>query len=243
MRTIYEPEGRAKEFSELALNLYNCCNLGCTYCFNRKTPWYKPQEKCLPRTDILEELDKQAAKMAGDSREILLCFTSDPYPMIPKIRSVTREALLIMEKYHLKAQILTKAGERSVVDFDILVRNNLKYGVSMTCVSEETRLEYEPFTAKYEGRKNALSFAKSMGIQTWVSLEPVLRTEETLWIIQDLLLRKRTQPDVWKLGRWNYDIEANKIDWKMYLADARHLLDEAGQKYMVKQDLLEAAGC
>lgn len=239
MRTIYQPEGRAKEFSDLALNLYNSCNLGCTYCFNRKTPWYKPVETVMPRTDILENLETSAERFRGDPREILLCFLSDPYPAIPQGRSVTREALLILERHGLKAQVLTKAGKRSMADFDVLRRNNWKYGASLTCVSEETRLEFEPHTATYEDRVQALVVAKMMGIQTWVSLEPVLDPEQTLWIIRSLLQRTDTRPDFWKLGKLNY--EQSTVDWKAYLREAERLLKAENQQYMVKADLREAA--
>lgn len=238
MRTIYEPEGRAKEFSELALNLYTSCNLGCSYCFNKKMPWYK-NNLCLPRTDLLENLEKDAKKMAGDPREILLCFTCDPYPVLPQSKTITRDALLILERNGLKAQILTKAGTRSTQDHDILKRNGWKYGCSLTCVSEETRLEYEPFTAPYKERVEALGVAKARGIYTWVSLEPVLDPGQTLWIIRNLLLRTDTRPDFWKLGKLNY--EQSDTDWRYYLESARKLLGENGQQYMVKEDLLKAA--
>lgn len=33
MKIIYEPKGAAKEYSELAVNLYLGCNHGCKYCF------------------------------------------------------------------------------------------------------------------------------------------------------------------------------------------------------------------
>lgn len=241
MQTIYETTGRAAEFSPLALNLYTSCNMGCVYCFNKKMPWYKPQP-CRARLGILEALEAKAAKMKGDSQDILLCITTDPYPVIPKKWNVTREALLILQTYNLKVQILTKAGVRSQEDFEILKHNDWKYGVSLTCASEETRLEFEPYTAPYKERVESMVLAKQMGIQTWVSLEPVLNPHETLWIIEDLLIHNSTRPDFWKLGKWNYDKRAAGIDWKKYLGEAWRLLDEVKQKYMVKRDLLKAAG-
>jgi DNA repair photolyase len=32
-KVIYEPSGRAKEYGDLALNIYTGCSFGCTYCF------------------------------------------------------------------------------------------------------------------------------------------------------------------------------------------------------------------
>ncbi len=238
MRTIYETEGRAKEFSDLALNLYTTCNLGCSYGFNKKLPWYE-NVRCRPRTDLLENLEKEARKRAGDPREILLCFTCDPYPVLPRSDTITRESLMILQDHRLNAQILTKAGMRSTKDSDILRINGWKYGCSLTCVSEETRLTYEPFTAPFTERLEAMVSMKSQGIYTWVSLEPVLDPAQSLWIIRHLLMTSRTRPDYWKLGKLNY--EQTETDWKYYLTQARKLLDDNGQQYMVKADLLEAA--
>lgn len=33
LKVTYTPKGRAAEYSEYALNIYNGCNFGCKYCF------------------------------------------------------------------------------------------------------------------------------------------------------------------------------------------------------------------
>lgn len=33
MSTIYEPQGRAREYSPLALNFFRDCTHGCIYCY------------------------------------------------------------------------------------------------------------------------------------------------------------------------------------------------------------------
>jgi hypothetical protein len=98
---------------------------------------------------------------------------------------------------------------------------------------------WEPNTEAYCYRKEALVLANSMNIYTWISLEPVLKPDETLWIIRDLLLYSHTRPKLWKLGKLNY--EKSNINWKEYLNEATKLLNAAGQEYIVKKDLLEAA--
>ena len=95
MSIIYEPRGKAREYSDLAVNLYTGCSHACRYCYCpailRKTidAWaFDPQ----PRKGILRDLERDAKKLRGDPREILLSFMSDPYHSDEAAR-LTREAL------------------------------------------------------------------------------------------------------------------------------------------------------
>ena len=80
MPIIYEPRGKAWEYSDLAVNLYTGCSHACRYCYCpailRKTidAWaFDPQ----PRKGILRDLERDAKKLRGDPREILLSFISE----------------------------------------------------------------------------------------------------------------------------------------------------------------------
>lgn len=239
MRTIYEPTGRAAEYSPLALNLYNGCGHHCTYCYARKlAKTYGTPESLFnipgPRKGLLSELEKKAAKMKGDPREVNLCFMCDPYSP-PASHDITREVLLILEKYKLNASILTKAGTKACRDFDILARNGWKFGCSITCVGE-LRKKLEPHAATLSNRLDALYEAKKNGIYTYVSLEPVVDADMAIEI-----LRLWGHIDFWKIGKINYvpEIE-NRIDWKRFVADARKILGD--RPHMFKKDTLIAAG-
>ncbi len=125
MSIVYEPRGKAREYSDLAVNLYTGCSHACRYCYcpaiMRKTvdAWaIDPQ----PRKAILRELERDAKKLRGDPREILLSFMSDPYDSDDATR-LTREALHLLEEYDLRVQVLTKGALRSTHDFDLLSRN------------------------------------------------------------------------------------------------------------------------
>ena len=75
--------------------------------------------------------------------ENLLSFMSNPYHSDEAAR-LTREALLLLEQYILRVQVLTKGGRRSTRDFDILVRNQWKYGETIVFQSETLREQWEP---------------------------------------------------------------------------------------------------
>ena len=82
MAVIYEPKGAAAEYSHLAINLYHGCQFACKYCYAPAIAYKKLSDWAAnpyPKKDILKRIEKDAKKIAGDPRTILLCYTSDPY--------------------------------------------------------------------------------------------------------------------------------------------------------------------
>ena len=196
MRTIYQPKGKAAEYAPLALNIYTHCNHGCKFpCYMTTFPWYKPNTDVpTMRLGLPDALEKQCKKMAGDPREIMLCFGCDPYPRYDN--AATREVLLMLEKHRMTATVLTKGGTRAVRDFDILKRNNWKFGQTIVFLHDSDRAIWEPGAATIADRIDALERAHKMGIYTWVSLEPVVDPEQAIGLID--LLGKYV--DFWKIG-------------------------------------------
>ena len=236
MTVICEPKGRAREYSPLAVNLYTGCLYGCKYCFapgvchKSRSTFHTEVE---PRKDILEKLEADCKKMKGDPREILLCFTSDPYQ---PIADVTREALLILERYEMRVSILTKGGMRASRDFDILARNDWKFGTTLLFWDDDsvTKYQWEPGAPSPNNRYHAILIAHADGIYTWISIEPVIDPIQALTVILEL----RNIVDHFKIGKINYHkyIE-DRVDWKRFRRDAEALL--VGKDYYLKKDLLE----
>ena len=84
MKVIYEPKGRAKEYADLAFNIYKGCSHGCKYCYAPACLRRKPEdfrENISPRWDTLEKFSTDCDELAckGDERRILFSFLSDPY--------------------------------------------------------------------------------------------------------------------------------------------------------------------
>lgn len=74
MKPIYEPKTRAKEYCDLAINIYQGCSHGCTYCYARKMfERYHPNEKfdVKLRPGIIEATKKQlsSGKFEGNREE------------------------------------------------------------------------------------------------------------------------------------------------------------------------------
>lgn len=236
---IYEPRGRAKEYSELAANLYSGCDHGCVYCYaplatRKKRDTFihsKPREGVLNKfLDDAIELEKQK-----ETRPILLSFTTDPYQKIDEKYQLTRDAIRILHKHNLKVSILTKGGKRSERDFDLLSTHPelSEYGTTLVFVDESYRKINEPEAATTEERISSLKKAHARGIFTYVSLEPVWFPADALKLID--LTHKFV--DFYKVGKLNYNTQQHNVDWKKFREDVISRLEKYEKKYYIKKDL------
>jgi len=241
MGVIYEPSGKAREYCELAVNLYAGCGHNCSYCYAKACLHNTSQEFCMAkeRKDIINNIAKEAPRYAG--REIFLCFTCDPYQSLDEEMRLTRYAIKILHENKVKVTILTKGGTRSMRDFDLLSKNKelSKYGATLTFLSDADSRKWEPGAAPPGERIAALKEAHRLGITTWASLEPVIDPAQSLAIIYET----KDFVDIYKVGKWNHDSEANRIDWYAFATEAKRMLDMYGNQYYVKNDLKKYLSC
>lgn len=236
---IYEAKGRAREYSELAANLYRGCDHGCTYCYaplatrKKRENFVKPEV----REGVLNKFLKDAEELEkeGEKRPILLSFTTDPYQNIDTKYEVTRKAIQILHSHNLKVSILTKGGKRAERDFDLLAKRPelSQFGVTLVFLDEKMRKEIEPNAAPTQERINSLKKAYDLGIYTYVSLEPVWFPEDALKFI-DLT---HDFVDLYKVGKLNYNPQQNNVDWGIFRKEVIDKLEEYGNNYYIKKDL------
>lgn len=235
LKVIYKPKGRAGEYSELALNIYTSCDFGCVYCFV-PSMLHKNREEfhsILSKRDLfLEKLERDCEKLSGLKEKILLCFTCDPYNSWEMELGITRKVLELFKKYNINFQILTKGGSRAIRDFD-LYKEGDAFASTLTFVDEKKSREWEVNAPLPMDRIETLRLAHERGIETWVSLEPVIDVEETLKII-DLT---HEFIDFYKVGTINYNEIKNTIDWKSFGLRAIEKLEKYNKKYYIKEDL------
>ena len=235
MKVIYEPKGAALEYSQLAVNIYKGCLHGCKYCYVPKCLRTTAEEfhsKVSRRNAILESLEKDCQEMQkkSDNREVLMCFTTDPYQ--PADNTLTRKALEIFGEYGIKVQVLTKGGTRAVRDFDLLKKNDWKFATTLLFCKESSRKKFEPNAASVADRVEAIKTAHNMGIHTWVSVEPVIYPDEALYVINKL----SPFVDFWKVGKINHNKELERgVDWHKFVCDVKRTIPE--EKLLIKDAL------
>jgi len=223
MKPIYEPKGKAKEYGDLALNIYTGCPHRCWYCFapsvlrkDKEAFWGNVE----PRDNIVWWTAKQLNDERITGKTIHLCFTCDPYPT-GYDTTTTRQIIQLLKASGNHVQILTKGDGRR--DFDWLDGDDW-YGIT---VDGSCEADY------YYGQFNRLDEAKGLGIKTWVSFEPVICAENVL----DAIRKYHSLIDKAKIGKLNY--HQSNIDWGKFGREVEALCQYYDMNYYIKDSLRE----
>lgn len=229
MKPIYKPKGAAKEYGDLALNIYTGCPHKCFYCFAPNV-LHKDREMfhsvVEPRKNIVEETRKQLQRENITGKTIHLCFTCDPYPT-GYDTTTTREIIKLLKDSGNHVQILTKGdGTR---DFDLLDSGDW-YGVTL----DGTRNNY--------CRENMLKIqdlydAQARGIKTWVSFEPVVNAGGVLKYLRLVapIINKV------KIGKLNY--HPSQIEWGTFGRIIEKKCQTLALDYYIKESLRAEMEC
>ena len=240
IQTIYEPSGKAREYSPLALNLYKGCDHGCNYCYvpDMKHAWNADYDhgQVEPRPGIIEALRKDARRFRGTDKPVLMSFTGDPYCRADVKHQLTRKALEILLENRIPVSILTKGGTRVLRDLDIIEKFGRHIQVGATLTFHDYHLEriYEPGASDYMDRLRMLYKLHGQGIRTWVSFEPVCIPK------QSLALMEFAAPviDFYKVGKLNHgDYGFLPVDWREFTKQAVDMLRAEKKPFYIKKSL------
>lgn len=240
MNVIYEPKGRALEYSPLACNLYMGCTHGCKYCYapacmHKKPEVWHDHAECRANIKAAFEKDLRKLYAARETRRVLFCFLSDPYQPLERTERLTRWGIQTARSYGVKVDILSK-GDTSLIEEDLPLMKaaDTHLGITLSFINDASRQEWEPQASTVQERLAILKKAHDMGVYTWVSMEPVIIPSEALEVI------KAAHPyvDFWKVGKLNHNkaVEST-IDWVTFRADVTALLEYHRCKYYIKEDL------
>lgn len=211
-RAIYEPKGRAREYAPLALNLYSGCTYGCAYCYvpgalHMRRPEAFVTDAPKPRK-ILDDLFHDLAEMqaAGDDREVLLCFACDPYHAGDT--RLTRSALELFRQFDRPVNVLTKNPQKLLdTDKDLFCEDcslRLRVGTTLSFLSDELHRKWERRAPSPMSRLTALHEIDDIGVDTWISLEPVLHIGQACGVLRRVAWGEWREPPEIKIGPLNH---------------------------------------
>jgi len=151
------------------------------------------------RQGIIGNVRKEAPRHAWTDERVLLCFTCDPYQPLDDKEKVTRSVIKILKQNNIPFQVLTKGGMRATRDFDLYKASDA-FATTLTFLNEKHSRETEPNAASPANRMEAIIQAHKAGIETWVSLEPVIDADDSLAIIA----LTHDYVDHYKIGKLNH---------------------------------------
>ncbi len=169
---------------EYSMNPYQGCEHGCIYCFARNSHEYWGysagldfERKIMVKKNAAVLLEEKLLSRNWEAAQIVMSGNTDCYQPAERQFGITRECLKVFLKYKHPVSIITK-NALIVRDIDILSElaqdNLVAVSISITSLSERTRLLLEPRTATIAKRYDTVRKLSEAGIPVNVMLAPII---------------------------------------------------------------------
>jgi DNA repair photolyase len=167
-----------------SMNNYQGCEHGCIYCFARNSHEYWGysagldfERKIMVKKNAAVLLEEKLKSKNWQAHTIVMSGNTDCYQPAERKFQITRKCLEIFLKYKHPVAIITK-NALITRDLDILSElakdNLIGVNVSITSLSEKTRLLLEPRTATIQKRLDTVKLLSENGIPVNVLLAPII---------------------------------------------------------------------
>lgn len=252
-KAIYNPSGKAGEYSYWACNFHKGCSNGCTYCYLKKGVLAhamggdKPELKACFKDEAhaFEVFEKELLQNIEEIRKHGLFFTFTSDPMLPETIQLTFMAVQKCVYHDVPVKILTKVAdfgewwfsqltsESSIKEqlLHIAYTQNVAFGFTLTGHDE-----LEPNASTNDERIKSMKILHEAGYKTFASIEPIIDFESSRKMIE------QTLPfcDLYKIGLESgkkYKIE----DIHLFLHQVSILTRAWQNKIYFKDSILNAA--
>src|SRR4030042_4338468 len=223
------------EYADYCLNHVEGCSHGCKFpCYAMMMKkrcgvikgyedWIKPKIV----ENALELLDKEIPKLKNKIKNVHLCFTTDPFMYGQK--EVTELTLKIIEKLNangIKCIVLTKGIYPKQLANTKKYSSENEYGITLVSLDNGFRKNFEPGTAPYNRRIEALKYLHNSSLKTWVSMEPYPTPNLVSQKLNVILDRLRFVDKI-VFGKLNYNVKVSEFqDNKDFYQDCANLVIE-----------------
>lgn len=176
-KAIYNPSGKAGEYSQWACNYFTGCSNECDYCYCRKSVlgsvWSaKPQlKKCFQSMEhALDIFCKEVDANVDDLKKHGLFFSFTTDPMLKETKDLTWSSVIYATSLGIPVKILTKRADL----FDLSLENfplkdRVAFGFTITGHDE-----LEKNASPNMDRIGAMIRLHKLGYRTFASIEPVV---------------------------------------------------------------------
>jgi DNA repair photolyase len=167
-----------------SMNVYQGCEHGCIYCFARNSHEYWGysagldfERKIMVKKNAPQLLEEKLKSKNWTAHTIVMSGNTDCYQPAERQFKITRQCLELFLKYRHPVAIITK-NALITRDLDILSElakdNLIGVNVSITSLSEKTRMVLEPRTATIKKRLETVTELSKNGIPVNVMLAPII---------------------------------------------------------------------
>lgn len=167
-----------------SMNVYQGCEHGCIYCYARNSHEYWGysagldfERKILVKKNAPELLEEKLKSKNWEAHTIVMSGNTDCYQPAERQFRITRQCLEVFLKYRHPVAIITK-NALITRDLDILAElakdNLVGVNVSITSLSEKTRMVLEPRTATIKKRLETVKELSENGIPVNAMLAPII---------------------------------------------------------------------
>lgn len=169
---------------EQSINPYRGCEHGCIYCFARPShaywdlsPGLDFETKIFYKPNGPALLEAALKKPSYRCESIVLGTNTDPYQPIDQRLQITRELMLVLQKYRHPFSLITK-GSHVLRDLDILAEmakeNLCSVMVSVTTLDNELKRHLEPRAASPQARLKVITELSGACVPVGVLVAPVI---------------------------------------------------------------------
>ncbi|MBV5348889.1 radical SAM protein [bacterium] len=203
-KAIYNPSGKAGEYSYWACNFYVGCSNGCEYCYCKKgilagaMGQDKPQlKKCFKdEAEALKIFEDELVQNYHELKQhgIFFSFTTDP--LLPETEMLTWWAAGYAVSQGIPVKILTKCTEwvEEFLTVDMTgSKEKQMYAFGFTLTGHD---ELEKGAATNSDRIRAMKVLSMEGFKTWASIEPIIDFESSY----NMIVQTVGICDLYKIG-------------------------------------------
>ncbi len=184
-KAIYNPSGKAGEYSPWACNFYTGCSNNCDYCYLKHgvllSTWSdapKLKKKFRDEDHAYAVFQKELLANIDDLRRFGLFFTFTSDPLLDLTMDLTVRAVQFALQHDVPVILLTKRADNALFIFteDHQVgremrdyKGRIAIGFTLTGCDDK-----EPGASTNQDRIIAMAHLHAAGYKTWASIEPII---------------------------------------------------------------------
>jgi len=221
------------------ITVYRYCPYACRYCYVWNIPLFR-NRVMRGKYDPVEHAKQYLRER---NRVIVVSFVSDPYPPEEAHKKMTRKVLEVLAKTNNRVMILTKNPILALRDIDIMRKGDIWLGTTIVTLNEDHAQYWEPRAPAPQLRLQALQSAKTLGVKTWISIEPIIPYTT---IPEEIVMMTSFYVDYYVLGAFNYpkhlkyntySEEVLRKWYKEHIPYTINFLENHGKQYHIKTEL------